>query len=193
MRKFLVLGILILAIFVVGCGKGPAEAALKAADEAIARAQPSVEKYVPEQFAALTASAADARAKFNEKKYAEATAAAKDIPTKASEAMTAAAARKDELTAKWNEMQVSMPDAVKTLTTKMDVLNSFRKLPKGFEQAQVDAAKTTLADVSSGFDAATAAATEGDLVAAVTKADEAKIKADELAKMLEPIQVAPPK
>lgn len=191
MRKFLVPGILILALLVAGCGKAPAQTAIKAADEAIANAQPSVEKYVPEQFAALQASAADAQAKFDEKKYAEALAAAKDIPAKASEAMTAAAAKKDELTAKWNELQVTLPPSIQALTTKIDVLASFKKLPKGIDKTQLDAAKASLADVNSGMAAATASFGEGDLMAAVAKAEETKVKADDLTKALEPIQVGP--
>ena len=60
MRKLLVLGLMVLPLLVVGCSKGPAEAALKAADEAIAKAAPLAEKFVPDQFKTLTDAAAAA-------------------------------------------------------------------------------------------------------------------------------------
>ncbi|MCK7533851.1 MAG: hypothetical protein MZV63_23900 [Marinilabiliales bacterium] len=59
MRKLLVVGLLVLPLLVTGCSKGPAEAALKAADEAIAKVAPDAEKFVPDQFKTLTDAAAD--------------------------------------------------------------------------------------------------------------------------------------
>ncbi len=41
-----------LALFASACNKGPADAALKAADQALAAAKPEIEKYVPEELAA---------------------------------------------------------------------------------------------------------------------------------------------
>ena len=61
MRKLLVVGLMVLPLLVAGCSKGPAEAALKAADEAIANVAPDAQKFVPDQFATLTAAAAEAR------------------------------------------------------------------------------------------------------------------------------------
>jgi hypothetical protein len=40
MRKFLVVALMVLPLLAAGCSKGPAEAALKAADEAIAKVAP---------------------------------------------------------------------------------------------------------------------------------------------------------
>ena len=97
MRKFLVCCLMILPLVVVGCSKGPAEAALKAADEAIAKAKPEAEKFVPEQFKALTDAAAAAKANFDKGDYAAVLTAAKDLPAKAAEVMTAATAKKEKI------------------------------------------------------------------------------------------------
>jgi len=47
MRRLMVLGFMVLPLLFVGCSKGPAETALKAADEAVAKAAPLAEKFVP--------------------------------------------------------------------------------------------------------------------------------------------------
>jgi len=185
MRKLFVVGIMILALLAAGCSKAPAEAALKVADEAVAKVKPEAEKYVPEQFNALTASVADARAKFDAKDYKGALAAAQEIPAKADEAMKAAAAKKDELMKQWADLQGSLPTVVQGLTEKITGLAAMKKLPKGVDAAMVETAKTSLADVTSGWTAATAAYTEGDITGAIAKAGDVKMKAESLSKMLE--------
>jgi hypothetical protein len=185
MKKLLVVGLMILALVLTGCSKAPAEAALKAADEAIAKVKPEAEKYVPAEFGALTAAAADARAKFDVKDYAGAMAAAKDLPAKADDVMKAAAAKKDELMKQWADMQGSLPAMVQGLTEKIGGLAAMKKLPKGVDAAMVEGAKTSLAEVTSGWTAASEAFNGGDITGAIAKADEVKSKAEALSKTLE--------
>lgn len=187
MRKLFVVGLMILALLAAGCSKAPAEAALKVADEAIANVKPEGEKYVPEQFNALTAAAADARAKFDAKDYKGSLTAAQELPAKADEVAKAAAAKKDELTAQWNEMQGSLPAMVQALTEKIGGLAAMKKLPKGVDAAMVETAKTSLADVTAGWTAASEAFTAGDVTGAVDKATEVKTKAEGLSTMLEAV------
>ena len=122
MRKLLVCGLMVLPLVVVGCSKGPAEAALKAADEAIAKVAPDAEKFVPDQFKTLTDAAAAAKASFDKGDYAAALAAAKDLPAKATEVMTAATAKKDELMGQWNVLSKDMPILVADWQKKFDEL-----------------------------------------------------------------------
>lgn len=187
MRKLMVVGLLILGLLVAGCSKAPAEAALKAADEAIAKAKPEVEKYVPEQFTTLTAAAADARAKFDAGDYKGAMEAAKELPAKANDAMTAAAAKKDELMKQWTELQGSLPAMVQGLTDKIGALAAMKKLPKGFDAKQLETAKTSLAGVTSEWTAASEAFNGGDIMGALAKGGEVKTKAGDLMKMLEAV------
>lgn len=72
MRKFLVVALMVLPLVAAGCSKGPAEAALKAADEAIAKVKPEAEKFVPAEFTTLTDAVAAAKAKFDAGDYAAA-------------------------------------------------------------------------------------------------------------------------
>jgi polyhydroxyalkanoate synthesis regulator phasin len=185
MRKLFVVGIMILALLAAGCSKAPAEAALKVADEAVAKVKPEAEKFVPEQFNALTAAVADARAKFDAKDYKGALTAAQEIPAKADETMKAATAKKEELTKQWADLQGSLPTMVQGLTEKIGGLAAMKKLPKGFDATMLESAKTSLADVTSGWTAATEAYTGGDIVDAIAKAGDVKTKAETLSKMLE--------
>ena len=152
MRKFLICCLMILPLVVVGCSKGPAEAALKAADEAIAKVKPEAEKFVPDQFKALTEAAATAKANFDKGDYAAALAAAKDLPAKATEVATAATAKKDELMGQWNELSKDIPAKMLDLTDKVNALAAMKKLPMGVDAAKIDEIKTRLADMNSHVD-----------------------------------------
>ena len=185
MRRLIIPGLLILALVLAGCGKAPAQAALKVADEAIAKIKPEAEKYVPEEFAKLSEAATNAKARFDEGKYGEALARAQEIPVKANDVAIAAKMKKDDLTRKWAAVQDSMPATVQELTTKVGALASAKKLPKGFDKTQLETAKTSLADVTAGWTAAGEAFTGGDLHGALSKADSAKTRAEELKKALE--------
>jgi len=187
MRKLMVVGLLILPLLVAGCSKGPAEAALKAADEAIAKVKRSAEMYVPDQFAALAKEADNAKALFDKGDYAAALAAAKDLPSKASDVQSAVTAKKDEIMKTWTEMQGSMPSLVQGLTDKVGALVAMKRLPKGFDAAQLETAKTSLTSVTEGWTAATAAFGGGNLIGAVKNGSAAKTKAGELTTLLEAV------
>jgi hypothetical protein len=174
MRKLLVLGLMVLPLLVVGCSKGPAEAALKAADEAIAKVAPEAQKFVPDQFKALTDAAAAAKASFDKGDYAAALAAAKDLPAKATEVMTAATAKKDELMGTWNTMSKDMPILVADWQKKFDELVASKKLPKTATPERIAELKAKLADVSATWAKATEAFNAGDLKGALDQGASVK-------------------
>ena len=58
------LAVVSLALFASACNKAPAQAALTAADQALAAATPEIEKYVPEQLGSLTTAVQAARSEF---------------------------------------------------------------------------------------------------------------------------------
>jgi hypothetical protein len=167
MRKLLVLGLMVLPLLVVGCSKGPAEAALKAADEAIAKVAPEAEKFVPDQFKTLTDAAAAAKASFDKGDYAAALAAAKDLPAKATEVMTAATAKKDALMGQWNVMAKDMPILVADWQKKFDELLASKRLPKTATPERIAEIKAKLADVSATWTKATDAFNAGDIKGAL--------------------------
>lgn len=187
MRRWLILGLFIVPLIVAGCSKGPAETALKVADEAVAKVKPEAEKYVPDQFKTLSEAASSARAKFDQGDYKGALAEARALPDKANDVMAAAAAKKEELTALWNGLERSLPAAVAAVTDKLNALASMKRLPTGFSQNQLEAAKAQLAEVTGLWTKATGAFSGGDLPGALQLGDDTKVKAEELAKLLEPV------
>jgi hypothetical protein len=193
MRKFMVVALMALPLLVAGCSKGPAEAALKAADEAIAKVKPEAEKFVPAEFTTLADAAAAAKAKFDSGDYAAALAAAKDLPAKAADVAGAATAKKDELTKQWTDLQGSLPALVQGLADKVTALGGMKRLPKGFDAAQLETAKASLTDVTGLWTAATDAFNGGDLMGALAKAGDVKTKADALTAMLDTVPLPPAK
>lgn len=174
-RKAVVISSLIaLGVFAFGCSKGPAEAALKAADAAVQSAQPEAARYVPDQFTALSDSLQAAREKFDAGDYAGALAAAKDIPAKAGEVAQAAAAKKEEMTKAWSELEASLPGMVEAVKGKLEELGKARRLPKGIEKAQVEEMTASLPQLSAGWTEAMEAATAGDVPLALEKAGQLK-------------------
>jgi hypothetical protein len=178
MRKLLVLGLMVLPLVAAGCSKGPAEAALKAADEAIARVAPDAEKLVPDQFKTLTDAAAAAKASFDKGDYAAALAAAKDLPTKATEVATAASAKKEQLMGEWNVLSKDMPILVADWQKKFDELAASKKLPKTATPERVAELKGRLAEVSATWTKATDAFNAGDLKGAIENGASVKAAVD---------------
>jgi predicted small lipoprotein YifL len=172
------------AVLTTACSqKGPAEEALKAADAAVAAAKANVEKYVPDQWNGLNDALKGAKDAFAKGDYAAALAAAQAIPGKATAAINAAKAKKDEYTKEWADISASVPAAVKAAEEKVAALAAMKKLPKGMDAAKLDAAKAGAADLKKMWDDAVAVGAN-DPKAAVEKAKEIKAKADELVKTL---------
>jgi hypothetical protein len=178
MRKFLVVGLMVLPLLAAGCSKGPAEAALKAADEAIAKVAPEAEKFVPDQYKSLTDAAAAAKASFDKGDYAAALAAAKDLPTKATELATAAAAKKDELMGQWNVLAKDMPILLADWQKKLDELIASKKLPKTATPERIDELKGKLAEVNTSWLRATEAFNAGDIKGALENGASVKAAVD---------------
>jgi hypothetical protein len=193
MRKLLILGLMVLPMFAAGCSKGPAEAALKAADEAIAKVAPDAEKFVPDQFATLTAAAATAKASFDKGDYAAALAAAKDLPAKATEVMTAATAKKDELMGQWNVLSKDMPILVADWQKKIDELIASKKLPKTATPERIEEIKAKFAEVNTTWTKATEAFNAGDIKGALEHGSAVKASVDWIESVWAAVAPAPKK
>lgn len=162
-----------------GCSKGPAEESLKAADTAVDAAR-SAEKFVPDQFKGLTDALAAAKDKFAKGDYAGSLADSKDIPAKATEVMTAAKAKKEELTRTWEALSKEVTGMVASITTRVGELSAMKKLPKGMDKAQLEAAKAGLDSVTQGWGAASDAVKAGNWADGIKKGGEVKTRAQEV-------------
>jgi predicted small lipoprotein YifL len=167
-------------VALVACSqKGPAEAALTAATAAVDAVKADAGKYVPDQAKALGAALASAREAFDKGDYKAALEAAQAIPAKASEAATAVAAKKDELTKVWAGLSGSLPGMVDQIKGKVEALEAMKKLPKDMDKAKVEAAKSNLADITKAWGEATEAFKSGNLMDAATKGNAVKAKVTE--------------
>ncbi|MBK5254773.1 MAG: hypothetical protein JJE39_01950 [Vicinamibacteria bacterium] len=170
-----------LAAFVaVACGKGPAQAAITAAESAVSGAQAEGEKFVPEQFKALSDSLASAKSKFDSGDYKGAQEAAEGVPAQAQAVTAAAEAKKTELMESWKSMEGSLPGMVADIQKKVMELATARKLPAGLDKAGLESAKTALEGATAMWAEAGAAFGAGDLMGAVAKASQVKATAEQL-------------
>ena len=174
--------VLIVAALVAGCAnqKAPAEAALKVADDAFAAIQAEAAAYVPEQAKGVEDAIAAARDQFAKNDFAAALTSAQAIPAKIEDLKAAVTAKKTELTASWTSMSEGLPGMVQAIQSRVDILSKGKKLPTGLDQATFDGVKANLAAVTQTWADSTAAFGAGNLMSAVTKAQEVKTKAAEI-------------
>ncbi len=170
-------GALLLA---VACAKGPAQAALQAAQSKIDAIKPEAEKYAGNAFKGVSDTFKAANDKFAAGDYAGALAAAKEIPGKVDSLKTAIEAKKAELTKGWDELKGSLPATLAAAQEKLKALGEMKKLPAGMDGAKLDAAKADAGSLGNLWKEASAAATAGDLAGAMAKGGEAKNLAGKL-------------
>lgn len=181
MRPVKTFAFVVLATFVaVACGKGPAQAALTAADSAVASARADGEKFAPDQFNTLAGSVAAAHAKFDSGDYKGALEGAQAAPAQAQAVMQAAGAKKTELMDTWKALEGSLPTMVADVQKKVMELASAKKLPAGLDKAGLDGAKTSLEAATAAWAEAGDAFKAGDMMAAVAKAQQVKAMVGEL-------------
>jgi hypothetical protein len=160
--------------------KAPAEAAMKLAEEAVNGARTEAGTLVPDDVKSLSDDlnvAKDAQAKGD---YKTALASASTIQQKANDVLAKAKAKKDELTASWNQLSDSLPKMVDAIKGRVDVLSQAKKLPAGMDAAKLAAAKDGLAAATTAWSEAQEAFKAGKWTDAVAKANDVKAKATEV-------------
>ncbi len=168
-------------VALVACSqKGPAEAALTAAQTAVDGVKADAAKYVPDQAKALMASMASAREAFDKGDYKAALEAGNTIPAKAKDVAAAAAAKKDELTKAWASLSASVLPMVDHVRAKIDALGAMKKLPKDMDKTKLEAAKAGLADVQKMAGEASDAGKAGNFADAISKGTAVKSKVEAL-------------
>jgi hypothetical protein len=175
------------AALLSACGsadKTPAEAALKGAEEAVNVAKADVAKYMPEEAKSLDAALAAAREKFNKGDFKGALADAQAVTSKAKEAASAAAKKKEELAKAWEGLSSGMPKVVDAIKSRVDILSQSKKLPAGVSAETLAQAKAGLNEITQQWTAATEASKGGNLTDAVAKASSVKVKAAEVLTLL---------
>jgi predicted small lipoprotein YifL len=182
-------------VLLIACSqKGPAEAALKAAEASVNSVKADGAQYAAEETKGLMASWGAAQEAFNKGDYKAALELAQGIPAKAQEVATAVAAKKVELTKSWTALATSIPGMVEQIKAKVDSYAAMKKLPKDMDAAKLDAAKASLADITRSWGDAVETFKAGRLADAVAKSTAIKTKVtDAMAALgLSPVAVAAP-
>ena len=175
------------ATLLAACGsgdKGPAETALKAAEEAINSAKGEASKYMPDQVSSLESALASTREKLSKGDYKAVLSEAPALTSKAQEIASAAAAKKAELTKSWEGLSSGMPRVVEAIKSRVDILSQSKKLPAGMSAETLAQAKAGLSEITQQWTAATEASKGGNLMDAVAKASSVKVKAAEVLTLL---------
>jgi hypothetical protein len=146
MRKLLVVGLMVLPLLAAGCSKGPAEAALKAADEAIAKVAPDAEKFVPDQFKTLTDAAAAAK---KDELMGQWNVMAKDMPILVADWQK----KFDELAASKKLPKTATPERIEELRGKLAEVNAtWTKATDAFNAGDIKGALENGAGVKAAVD-----------------------------------------
>jgi hypothetical protein len=167
----------VLAIAACASQKAPADAALKAAQQAYDAVKADAAKYVPQEATDVESAIAAAKASFDKGDYAAALTAAQALPARISALGSAVAAKKTELTTAWTALSAGLPQVVAAIQGRVDILSKSKKLPASIDAAAFDGVKTGLAGLNQTLVDATTAANGGDLATAVAKANDVKAQA----------------
>ncbi len=185
MKKNLVGLVIILfatTIMLIGCSgdtanKGPAELAIKAAEEAINASKAEAMKYIPDEVKSLEDALAAAKDKVAKKEYKAALEDVKGIPDKAKGLLDAAKAKKEELTKGWGDLSKGVPKMVEAAQKRVDILSKSKKLPANLTQEKFDEVKSGLTEAKEEWTKALESFKAGNLAEATAAANSVKEKA----------------
>lgn len=170
--------------------KGPAEIAIKAAEDALASVRTEAAQYVPDQVKAVEDGIAALKASFAKGDYKAVLAAAPDVTARARALGAAAAAKKAEaaamaakaaeLTKTWTDMAEGLPKMVGALESRVDILSKAKTLPPKIDKATFEEAKAGLATVKQTWADAQESFKGGKVEDAVAKGNTVKTKTAEI-------------
>jgi nucleotide-binding universal stress UspA family protein len=177
--------------FLMACsgGKSAADLAIKTAEQAVNATKAEAAKIVPDQVKSLEDALAAAKEKFVKGEYKAALEEATALAGKAKEVLAAAKAKKEELTKKWTELSLGVPQMVADIQTKMDSLSKLRKLPASITKEGFEEAQAGLASVKDEWGKVQQSFTSGNFVEAVNGATSLKDKA---LKIMETLGISAP-
>lgn len=186
---WIVCALLGMALLAAGCGnaeKEATEAAISAAQAAINAGESEAQKYVPDQLQAAQTALQSAKDSFAKGDYPAALKAAQEATNKASEMVTAAAAKKEEWTKDWAELSASIPKTLDKVKYKLDAYSRGAHMPEGIDETTLADAKAQYEQLKQSWAEASGAAAQGNLGEAMQKASGMK---EPLAKLVEKLGV----
>ena len=175
----LAIALFLSTIMLIACAsdKGPAEQAIKAAEEAINSSKAEAVKYMPDEVKSLESALAALKDKFAKKEYKAAISEAQSLAGKAKGLVDAAKAKKEELTKTWTDLNQGLPKMVEAIQSRVDILSKSKKLPANLTAEKFAEAKSGLAAAKEEWGKALESFKTGSLADAVSVANSVKEKA----------------
>ena len=175
----LAIALFVSTVMLIACAsdKGPAEQAIKAAEEAINSSKAEAVKYVPDEVKSLESALAAVKDKFAKKEYKAAISEAQSLAGKAKGLVDAAKAKKEELTKTWTNLSQGLPKMVEAIQSRVDILSKSKKLPANLTAEKFAEAKSGLAASKEEWAKALENLKAGNFAEAVSVANSVKEKA----------------
>ena len=180
-RNFLGIAVTLLVgiVMFVACSsdKGPAELAIKAAEEAINASKAEAVKFVPDEVKSVESALAAVKDKFAKKDYKAAITEAQALTDKAKGLLDAAKAKKEELTKSWTDLSEGVPKMVEAIQSRVDILSKSKKLPANLTAEKFTEVKSGLAAAKEEWGKALESFKAGNIAEAISAANSVKGKA----------------
>jgi hypothetical protein len=181
MRKnFSLAAMLFVSIFIfISCSgsKGPAEMAMKAAEEAVNLTKTEAVKIAPEEVQSLEDALVSLKEKFMKKEYKVVLQEAAALSEKAKDVLARANIKREELTQKWTDLNQGFPKMLEDIKLEVDKLSILKKLPSNVTKDALAEAKSEMASMEEEWTKAKENFTGGNLNDAVSVANALKDKA----------------
>ena len=184
---------LLMALAVVGCAnqKAPAEQALTQAEASLTQIRDMAMKYAPDQLQAVDAQLNGLKDSFNKGDYKTVLAGVPSLNTAisnlkdtATQKQADAQAAADKAKDAWGSVSSDVPKMVDAIQSRVDILSKSHHLPHGVTKDTLDAAKSGLDSMKSGWAQASQAASSGDYTTAMSKAQAVKDQATQIMQSL---------
>jgi len=181
------------AMLIVGCAnqKAPAQQALDQAESSLNQIRDMSMKYAPDQLQAVDAQLNGLKDSFNKGDYKAVLAGVPALNTAisglkdtATQKQADAQAASDKAKDAWGPMSSDVPKMVDAIQSRVDILSKSHHLPHGVTKDTLDAAKSGLDTMKSGWAQASQAATSGDYTTAMSKAQAVKDQATQIMQSL---------
>lgn len=167
--------------------KGPATTAMAAAESTLATIKDDAAKFLPEELKGAEGTLASLKNSLEKGDYKAVIAGAPALMSSLETLKSHVGSKLEEAkaaAAEWTGYATDLPKMVDSIQSRVAMLASAKKLPKGLDAAALDTAKSGLDSMKTTWADASAAFTGGNAIDAVAKARAVKAKGEEVLKVL---------
>jgi len=174
------------ALLAVGCAnqKEPATKAIADVDAALSTLRDEASQYAATELQSVDSALDSLKANLEKGDYKAILSGAPALQGQVEALRQTVADKKAEVLeaarGQWATASSDLPKMVGAIQSRLDILTKSKKLPKGLDQATLDSAVANFDTMKSSWGEATTAATSGDFVEAMSKAESVRAKGAEV-------------